>query len=171
MENIKWTPAAKENEFVNEMWELFDDGEGKTKDTYNISFEALDCFFRKIFREYASQFHLSMDSDIESWILERSNNLSKIPYKIGSDNLDVGPIYVDAWKDGAKETIKHLRSKHQKELEEKDREIERLKEMLFDIDKSLYIGEDLMEEDILKWYLDIVQTIKEEIQTLKSKEQ
>ncbi len=48
----------------------------------------------------------------------------------------------------------------------KDAEIERLKGVLKEIDKSLYLGEGLDDTDILKWYVDVVSVIKDEIKQL-----
>jgi soluble P-type ATPase len=46
----------------------------------------------------------------------------------------------------------------------KEREkAKKLVELLHEIDKSLYIGDDLNDIDILKWYLDVICTIKDEI--------
>ena len=45
----------------------------------------------------------------------------------------------------------------------------RYKDLLQEIDKSLYIGEDLKDGEILSWYMEVIKTIKEEIQTALNK--
>lgn len=48
--------------------------------------------------------------------------------------------------------------------------IRELREMLRQIDKALYIGKDLDDIEILKWYIDVCSTIKEDIQELLSQQ-
>lgn len=49
------------------------------------------------------------------------------------------------------------------EREKYEKEIREMREILHEIDKSLYIGPDLQEEDVLKWYIDVVSVIKDQI--------
>jgi hypothetical protein len=48
-----WEPLTSENKFVNKMWEIFSDtpfaNAQQPQDTYTVSFEAMDCFFRNIY--------------------------------------------------------------------------------------------------------------------------
>ena len=44
-----------------------------------------------------------------------------------------------------------------------DQQTARYRELLTEIDRALYVGEDLKEEDILGFYMRVVQTIKDEI--------
>lgn len=54
------------------------------------------------------------------------------------------------------------------EIESLKRENECYSELLSDIDKSLYLGGDLNDKEILDWYIEVTKTIKESIsETLK----
>lgn len=46
-------------------------------------------------------------------------------------------------------------------------EIERLKGLVDEIDKALYIGEDLEDKDVLDFYIQVAKTIKETIAEFK----
>ena len=40
---------------------------------------------------------------------------------------------------------------------------EKYRNLLEEINKSLYVGEDLKDNDVLNWYMGVVRVIKEEI--------
>lgn len=52
---------------------------------------------------------------------------------------------------------------YKQEVAKEREKAKKLVELLHEIDKSLYIGDDLNDIVILKWYLDVIGTIKDEI--------
>src|SRR5688572_1039685 len=69
-----------------------------------------------------------------------------------------------------KETNEYLKSdnlKVYKENEQLQQQVKELEGLLLDIDKSLYLGEDLKDKEILDWYIEVTKTIKESIKEQK----
>ena len=62
-----------------------------------------------------------------------------------------------------KEAIQAMEEYAKQEVAKEREKAKKLMELLHEIDKSLYIGDDLNDIVILKWYLDVIGTIKDEI--------